>query len=341
MATALDTLGTALLQGLSFVPFAALKPAGKKAKHLIQKHPIGTVSSLRTLGWATHQYTASRSSSTTTTSTTNPILLVADPNPLGVAKVPLDDSIKEVTDIAATMTTSTLNDEASSVVTTLTREQATLKNVTAVMKSASWCHFACHGEVNSEYPQGVLFMSRASTVEAGDVEAADPATSRNTLSSNHHQHAQNLGFLTPEIMANDVRSMNAHAVVLSACKVGLGAKTGEGLLGMSRAFLQAGVPVVLAPLRSVDSALCRAFMQQLYEKMVGGESVMFALRNTMVDVLEGRIPVTRTSDAALQRWQLWDWAAWLTVGFPGVCLPRNLVSSCRRLSYAPFPPDFS
>jgi CHAT domain-containing protein len=152
MAPAFDTLGTALLQGLSFVPFAALKSAGKKAKHLIQNHPIGTASSLRTLGWATHQYTAPRSSSTTTTSTTNPILFVADPNPLGVAKVPLDDSIKEVTDIAAitTMTTSTPIDEASSVVSTLTREQATLKNVTAVTKSASWCHFACHGEVNSE-----------------------------------------------------------------------------------------------------------------------------------------------------------------------------------------------
>jgi hypothetical protein len=39
---------------------------------------------------------------------------------------------------------------------------------------------------------------------------------------------------------------------------------------------------VLAPLRSVDSALqCRAFMQRLYEKMVDGESVMFGLRYTM------------------------------------------------------------
>ena len=38
MAPAFDTLGTALLQGLSFVPFAALKPARKKAKHLIQNH---------------------------------------------------------------------------------------------------------------------------------------------------------------------------------------------------------------------------------------------------------------------------------------------------------------
>nr|PNR51950.1 hypothetical protein PHYPA_008324 [Physcomitrium patens] len=98
---------------------------------------------------------------------------------------PLDDSVKEVTPIATT----TRLDEAS--VVTLTREQATLKNVAAVMKSSSWCHIASHGEVNSEYPNCVLFLSRSGEC---DVEAASGSNS----SSNRDA---DLEFLTPEIMA--------------------------------------------------------------------------------------------------------------------------------------------
>lgn len=88
--------------------------------------------------------------------------------------------------------------------------------------------------------------------------------------------------------------------MLSACKVDKGTKTGEGLLGMSRAFLQVGVSVVLAPIRTVDSVPCRAFMLRFYERIVEGKSVIFALSNTMVDVFEGRVRVT-SPDGTVQR----------------------------------------
>lgn len=318
-----------VLQGLSFVPFAALKPKalkrkGPRPKHFIEDHPIGYASSLRTLGWATNQYTTLKANSTM--STINPMLLVADPFPLGVEKEPLEDAREEVKEISKML-------PPNSTVT-LEREQATLKNVTSAMKTASWFHIACHGEVSSEeYPQGVLFLScdgnSNSEVEDSPSCSYSPMYAMCSSSSNGDPVHRLQGCFTPEILTEDVRCMTAHAAVLSACKVGLGKKTGEGLLGLSRALTTAGVPLVIAPLRTLDSRLGSAFMQTFYRRMNAGESVMFALRNTMVDVIKKKIEVPdvlkdtedEEDEVTMIKWQLWDWAAWVAVGFSGVCLP--------------------
>jgi CHAT domain-containing protein len=289
---------------LSFIPFAALKPQG--GKHLIEEHPIGIASSLRTLGWATKQYRTLKARCTI--SRENPMLLVGDPFPLPIQENldPLDDAIEEVNRIA------TMLPEDSRVI--LPRENAALKNVLPAMKTIAWCHIASHGQVSPEYPQGVLFMSCTNEVSP----KIDTGTS---FSEGLEEH----GLLTAETICNNVRCMTAHAAVISACKIGLGKKTGEGLLGMSRAFIQAGVPLVLAPLSEVDSRLASAFMQRLYEKLVAGQNVMFALRNTMVDVLGGGVKVDLTAaekkNNEVVEWKPWDWATWMAVGFPGVCFP--------------------
>jgi CHAT domain-containing protein len=297
---------------LSFIPFAALKPKG--GKHLIENHPIGIASSLRTLGWATKQYKTLKAKCTI--SGKNPMLLVGDPFPLPIQEKldPLDDAIKEVNRIA------TMLPENSMVI--LLQEHATLENVISALKTTAWCHIASHGKVSPEYPQGVLFMSCTNEVS--------PEIDTGTSFSEGLEQQRSSGLLTAETICNNVRCMTAHAAVISACKIGLGKKTGEGLLGMSRAFMQAGVPLVLAPLRAVDSRLGSAFMQHLYEKLVAGENVMFALRNTMVDVLQKRVKVDLTAaekeNNEVVKWQLWDWAAWMAVGFPGVCLPLSVTT---------------
>lgn len=217
------------------------------------------------------------------------MLLVGDPElPPEMNKDPIEDAALEVNAIASLLPTNYSN--------TLTKKQATLQNVSSAMKTASWFHIACHGEVSPDvYPQGALFLS----CDSGD----------------HRRH----GCLTSEIIINEVRCMSAQAAVLAACKAAQGKKTGEGILGLARALMQAGVPLVVAPLKTIDSKLGSAFMQRFYKGLVDGESVMFALRNTMVDVIHKRIPVD--DEDGLMKWQLWDWAAWVAVGFPGVCLP--------------------
>jgi CHAT domain-containing protein len=56
-------------------------------------------------------------------------------------------------------------------------------------------------------------------------------------------------------------SLNADLTVLSACKTGTGELvTGEGVMGMSRAFLAAGSRAVLVSLWAVDSAATEVLM---------------------------------------------------------------------------------
>jgi len=62
--------------------------------------------------------------------------------------------------------------------------------------------------------------------------------------------------------------MNADLVVLSACKTGLG-KTirGEGVSGLSRAFLSSGAQNVLVSLWNVYDLSTAAFMKDFYREM--------------------------------------------------------------------------
>ncbi|KAL3682662.1 hypothetical protein R1sor_000684 [Riccia sorocarpa] len=290
-------------EGISFVPFAALKGPGMKGKYFIENHPIGTAYSLRSLGWAVNRYTTLRG--TSGISSQDQLLLVADPSPLGVNKDPLPQSIQEVNAIASHF-------PRPSVI--LSGERATLEEVTSHMSRSSWFHISCHGDVSTEYPQGVLFLSCS-----GDSEWAAKASRRYAASDYEDLIFNSGGYLTPAVILNNVRWMPAHAAVLAACNVGKGKKAGEGLIGLSRALTQAGVPLVVAPLKSVLSEHASEFMQRLYKKLVAGESMMFALRNTMRDIIESNAAKKKAGEES--GWPLWEWAAWLPVGFPGVCLP--------------------
>jgi CHAT domain-containing protein len=63
--------------------------------------------------------------------------------------------------------------------------------------------------------------------------------------------------------------LSAGLVVLSACQTGLGKDLkGEGLVGLSRGFMYAGVPRVVASLWNVDDVSTAALMQRFYQAMV-------------------------------------------------------------------------
>ncbi len=91
-----------------------------------------------------------------------------------------------------------------------------------------------------------------------------------------------------EILALD---LNADLVVLSACETGLGKLVrGEGLIGMSKAFLYAGASRVVVSLWQVNDVATSALMQSFYRKMNAGALPARALREAKIEMLRSGIP---------------------------------------------------
>jgi CHAT domain-containing protein/tetratricopeptide (TPR) repeat protein len=73
--------------------------------------------------------------------------------------------------------------------------------------------------------------------------------------------------------------LNAEAVVLSACKTALGKEiAGEGVVGLSRAFMLAGSRSVIVSLWSVESNSTAILMKDFYTRLKPGRSKEEALR---------------------------------------------------------------
>jgi CHAT domain-containing protein len=107
-------------------------------------------------------------------------------------------------------------------------------------------HFATHGLINNTHPElsGVVL----SLVD----EKGRP---------------QN-GFLRLYDLYN--LKLSADLVVLSACQTALGKEvSGEGLVGLTRGFMYAGAPRVIASLWQIDDRATAEFMKRFYEGMLG------------------------------------------------------------------------
>jgi CHAT domain-containing protein len=131
------------------------------------------------------------------------------------------------------------NDETS----VLVGKQASEKNAkTLDLAGYRKIHFASHGLIDEERPQ---FSALVLSADSSDKED---------------------GFLTmPEIF--DLK-LHADLVVLSACKTGLGKRIrGEGVIGISRAFLFAGASSVLVSLWNVYDRSSAEFMTNFYRAM--------------------------------------------------------------------------
>ena len=117
-----------------------------------------------------------------------------------------------------------------------------------------YLHFAVHGILASDVPY---------LKEPALVLAADPESNED-------------GFLTlSEIYGF---KLNADLVSLSACKTGLGQRIpGEGVIGLSRAFIDAGSRAVLVSLWEVDDHSTALFMEEFYQLLTKGVSKVEAL----------------------------------------------------------------
>jgi CHAT domain-containing protein len=108
-----------------------------------------------------------------------------------------------------------------------------------------YLHFATHGYLDTERPElSALVLSQFD----GEGRPVD-------------------GFLR----VNDIYNsrLQADLVVLSACQTGLGKEVrGEGLMGLTRAFLYAGVPRVVVSLWSVDDRATAELMASFYRSLL-------------------------------------------------------------------------
>lgn len=127
-------------------------------------------------------------------------------------------------------------------------------------------HFATHGLINNQHPDlsGVV------------------------LSLVDEQGRPQNGFLRLYDIYN--LKLNADLVVLSACQTALGKEIkGEGLVGLTRGFMYAGAPRVVATLWRIDDRATADMMRRLYEEMLkDGLRPAAALRAAQLSMLRDR-----------------------------------------------------
>lgn len=82
---------------------------------------------------------------------------------------------------------------------------------------------------------------------------------------------------------------NSNLVVLSACETALGEQSrGDEITGLTRAFLYAGTPSIVATLWRIDDAAASELMVVFYKELRSGKSVTTALRLAQLVVLVQR-----------------------------------------------------
>jgi len=113
---------------------------------------------------------------------------------------------------------------------------------------------------------------------AGNSRQANKAGNRSGIASED-------GILTAEEVA-ELDLAGTEAVVLSACETGLGeAKNGEGVLGLRRAFVQAGAENLVMALWSVSDEATQKLMNSMYGKYLDGQPVWKALLEAQREAL--------------------------------------------------------
>ncbi len=125
------------------------------------------------------------------------------------------------------------------------RDKATEENFkrNSALNEFNYIHFATHGLIDETKP---------------DLSSLVLTSGRNSGEDGFLQAAEIFGL-----------KLNADLVVLSACQTGLGKLIrGEGMVGLTRAFMYAGTPSVLVSLWSVSDMSTAALMGEFYKNLI-------------------------------------------------------------------------
>jgi CHAT domain-containing protein len=160
-----------------------------------------------------------------------------------MAMVPLPGAKAEGEAIAAQFQPATL----------LTDKQATKAKLLAEGSKCDLLHIATHGYADPEYPEF-----------SGLLLAGEGTNQYDTLTAQ-------------EVY---MWSLRARLVTLSACQTAMGKTVeGEGVMGLTRAFIYAGAQDVLCTLWPVADESTKALMTAFYENLKKGQPIEEALRS--------------------------------------------------------------
>lgn len=239
---------------LFLIPFQALEDA--QGNYLIQKHTLQIAPSIQTLNYL----------SPTKKSKANPLnpLIVGNPAPMPKGYEALPGSETEAQAIVKLFN-----------IRPLLGSDATKENVLQKMPQASLIHLATHGTLDDRSGlENAIILANPELNSKADPKAnskADPLADLNS------------SLTAGEIL--DLR-LKADLVVLSACNTGRGYINGEGVIGLSRSFLSAGVSSLVVSLWQVPDQPTSALMIAFHENRKKGEGKAQALRQAMLTTME-------------------------------------------------------
>lgn len=260
---------------LFLIPFPALQDA--TGTYLVERHTILTAPSIQVIELTHQRQTQMPSSSHQALVVGNPTMpkLSSPPGSPPEALTSLPGAEAEAIAVAQLLKTQAL-----------TADAATESVVVAKMSTANIVHLATHGLLDGIAQLGV----------PGAIALAPSSQQPTALTDDYSD-----GFLTTtNILA---LNLTANLVVLSACDTGRGTITGDGVIGLSRAFMAAGVPSVLVSLWEVPDDATADLMIEFYRQMQHQPDKAQALRQAMLATLK-KYPDPR------------NWAAFTLIGQP-------------------------
>lgn len=273
---------------LHYLPFAALtQPEPNSDKFLIEVAPLATAPSAAVLKYAIEK---GRNHSNTSHMR---VLAVADP---------VDDSGKLKELPWAQKTAQSILKSSSPDSRMLTREQACKDSILqALQEDFDILHFAVHCSVDVKSP---LYT----TLYLTEHKSSDRLHEGNANVTSYAKTDAHLRM-------HEVFSLNlkkTRLIVLSACNTALGQFSGgEGIVGISRAFMYAGASSLITTLWAVDARATANVMEKFYLNLQGGDfDIGGALQNAQTSEIARmrRDPVMRYCPHP------YFWAPFLAVG---------------------------
>ena len=247
---------------LFLVPFPALQAAD--GSHLIDHHTPLTAPSIQAL-----QLTA-RSRQRSRPARSNP-LIVGNPT-YGPTSLGWDQTVTFPQLPGAEQEAQAIAEQLGT--TALIGPDATKTAIFEQISDASLLHFATHGLLEtagtSDIP-GAIAVAQSGQGFTNPIPV--PGTNQVVLLSDN-------GLIT----TGDLLTfrLQAELVVLSACNTGGGDLTGDGVTGLSRAFIAAGVPSIIVSLWAVPDAPTGELMTVFYEEWLRHGDKAQALRQAML-----------------------------------------------------------
>jgi CHAT domain-containing protein/Tfp pilus assembly protein PilF len=150
---------------------------------------------------------------------------------------------------------------------------------------ARYVHFAAHGVLNENKPEysGIVLTLGAPSALA--TRAGETAQRAEPERAGQREESAEDGLLQVYEVFN--LRLNAEVAVLSACETGLGKEVrGEGIVGLTRAFLYAGAEAVVVSLWKVMDPATAELMVRFYRHLRAGMKKAEALRQARLEMLD-------------------------------------------------------